>query len=662
MFFVPNCSKIMWSISRRVFARSKLIQRNFIQQNETFQRRFYSRRLESEIPNVHLERRKSDILKATSQFFQNEQHRKLLRDHDVDDPTIDYLFETFRENCLDPRSIAHELYDKLNDVIEGVAHPDEFFPLFLEHATKMLPEKKSIQCLRKQHFIDQIIPERQEDIKQNSDLTNPPSWYPEARCRKRRIVYHAGPTNSGKTYRAMQRFLEAKTAIYCGPLRLLAVEVFQKSNKMGTPCDLVTGENRQYGNLDGSAANHISVTSEMCPVGRKFDVAVIDEIQMVRDVERGGSWTRAFLGVNADEVHICGESGARELIERLCQTTGETVEYHHYDRLTPLTVENTALESLDKLEPGDCVVCFSKEDIFTISRQIQQLDEEVAVIYGTLPPNVKLAQAAKFNDPNHSCKIMVATDAIGMGLNLSIRRIIFFEMRKRRLVKHRKEYQPLTVSETLQIAGRAGRFGTQWEHGYVTAFKRKDLNILRKLLSSKPEPITQAGLHPTIERIESYAKQFPDLSLSSIMDLFTSNSTLNGDLYFMSNMDDFKALADIIRYIDLPFRIRYVYCLAPVNTSPDVIQMFTEFARRHSCGTPITCDFVAKECNLPAQTPQSTEQLSRLEKMFEVLLLYLWLSYRFKDVYPDGNQIRSCQKQLEDTIQKGLAALYPNHV
>jgi ATP-dependent RNA helicase SUPV3L1/SUV3 len=74
--------------------------------------------------------------------------------------------------------------------------------------------------------------------------------------------------------------------------------------------------------------------------------------------------------------------------------------------------------SLDNVMPGDCIVCFSKNDIYSVSRGIEATGREVAVIYGGLPPGTKLAQAAKFNDPDNSCKILVATDAIGMGLNL----------------------------------------------------------------------------------------------------------------------------------------------------------------------------------------------------------------------------------------------------
>nr|CAD7579216.1 unnamed protein product [Timema californicum] len=139
---------------------------------------------------------------------------------------------------------------------------------------------------------------------------------------------------------------------------------------------------------------------------------------MMRDTGRGWAWTRALLGVMAEEIHVCGEDGAVDLVHSLMSTTGEHVEVRKYHRLTELKVESKALGSLDAVQPGDCIVCFSKNDIYNVARVIETRGMEVAVIYGGLPPGTKLAQAHKFNDVDNPCKIMVATDAIGMGLNL----------------------------------------------------------------------------------------------------------------------------------------------------------------------------------------------------------------------------------------------------
>ena len=86
--------------------------------------------------------------------------------------------------------------------------------------------------------------------------------------------------------------------------------------------------------------------------------------------------------------------------------------------MTSLEIEESALGSLKNIQPGDCIVCFSRNDIFLVSNIIEKMGYKVAVIYGSLPPGTKLAQAARFNDPDDPCKVLVATNAIGMGLNL----------------------------------------------------------------------------------------------------------------------------------------------------------------------------------------------------------------------------------------------------
>lgn len=183
---------------------------------------------------------------------------------------------------------------------------------------------------------------------------------------------------------------------------MLATEVYQKSNERGTPCDLVTGEERKFAIDADTPSKHVSCTVEMTSLSIPYEVAIIDEIQQIKDPGRGWAWTRALLGLIAEEIHVCGEPGSAELLKRLCQTTGEDLEIRHYKRLTELSVEDEALTSLDNIKPGDCIVCFSKNDIYSVSREIEARGREVAVIYGTLPPGTKLAQAAKFNDPNNS--------------------------------------------------------------------------------------------------------------------------------------------------------------------------------------------------------------------------------------------------------------------
>lgn len=133
----------------------------------------------------------------------------------------------------------------------------------------------------------------------------------------------------------------------------------------------------------------------------------------------------------------------------------------------------------------------------------------------------------------------------------------------------------ISISQALQIAGRAGRYGTQWENGLVTTFKQEDLPTLKTLLSQTPEPITQAGLHPTADQIELYAYHLPNSTLSNLMDIFVNLSTVDDSLYFMCNIEDFKFLADMIQHVPLPLRARYLFCCAPINKKmPFVCTMF----------------------------------------------------------------------------------------
>ncbi len=154
-------------------------------------------------------------------------------------------------------------------------------------------------------------------------------------------------------------------------------------------------------------------------------------------------------------------------------------------------------------------VDFFCQDIYSVSRGLERQGVECAVIYGSLPPGTKLAMADKFNDPQDPCKVMkkadcvvhcccplrlalkfghsltrmhtqvlVATDAIGMGLNLNIRRIIFYSLSKLSLLEGgEREMDVISVSQALQIAGRAGRFNTQWETGHVTCFHQEEMKV-----------------------------------------------------------------------------------------------------------------------------------------------------------------------------------------
>ncbi|XP_063817646.1 ATP-dependent RNA helicase SUPV3L1, mitochondrial [Pseudophryne corroboree] len=584
---------------------------------------------------------KSEVLKVLNRFYRRKEIQKLGAENGLDARLFHQAFISFRRHVMETDPLHVDLHIVLNDICCGVGHIDDIFPFFMRHAKRIFP---MLDCL--------------DDLRKISDLRLPPNWYPEARAIQRKIIFHSGPTNSGKTYHAIQRYLSAKSGIYCGPLKLLAHEIYKKSNEEGVPCDLITGEEMIYVNADGKAAAHAACTIEMCSLNTPYEVAVIDEIQMIRDPSRGWAWTRALLGLRAQEVHICGESAAINLVTELMYTTGEEVEVRNYERLTPIKILDHALQSLDNLHPGDCIVCFNKNDIYSVSRQIEARGLQCAVIYGSLPPGTKLAQATKFNDPNDPCKILVATDAIGMGLNLSIKRIIFNSLIKPTVNdKGEKEIDIISTSQALQIAGRAGRFSSIFKEGEVTTMLQDDLVRLKEILSKPVSEIQAAGLHPTAEQIEMFAYHLPDATLSNLIDIFVSLSQVDGR-YFVCNIEDFKLIADMIQHIPLNLRARYVFCTAPINHSlPFVSTSLLRFARQFSRNEPLTFQWVCKHVNWPISPPKTIKDLMHLEAVHDILDLYLWLSYRFMDMFPDADLVRSIQRELDSIIQRGVYSI-----
>ena len=265
---------------------------------------------------------------------------------------------------------------------------------------------------------------------------------------KRKIYIHLGDTNTGKTYNAVERLKEAKKGVYLSPLRILALENYDKLNNEGIVCDLMTGEEE----IIKENSTHVSCTIEKVNLKQSYDIAVIDEIQMISDTQRGIAWSRAILGLRCNEIHICGAINAKELLIKILDDCEEEYEIKEYHRNIPLIVESKNF-SYNDVQEGDAIVSFSKKRVLEIAQDYSNKNIKTSIIYGDLPPEVRKMQYEQFI--NKENKVLVTTDAIGMGVNLPIRRIIFMSIRK----FDGEEVRELTSQEIKQIAGRAGRKG-----------------------------------------------------------------------------------------------------------------------------------------------------------------------------------------------------------
>ncbi|ERF71474.1 hypothetical protein EPUS_00463 [Endocarpon pusillum Z07020] len=522
------------------------------------------------------------------------------------------------------------------------------------------------------------------------DLRYPTEWYLHARAIQREIHLHVGPTNSGKTYHALKRLEESGNGIYAGPLRLLAHEVYSRFKNKGTPCDLVTGDDVRL--AEGGGALLSSHTVEMVDCGKSVDVAVIDEIQMLANKDRGWAWTRALLGTKAKELHLCGETRVVPLIRELAASMGDTLHIHHYDRLNPLKAMSKSLKgNLKSLRRGDCIVCFSVLGIHAMKKQIElDTGRRVAIVYGSLPPEIRAQQAALFNDPSNDYDFLVASDAIGMGLNLSIKRIIFETILKMDGEKRVK----LSISQIKQIAGRAGRYRTanqddqedgaetkiidsqdsrvtsfkgsvkQSNVGLVTCLDERDLFDIQTALNTEPDPIKAAGIQPPLEHINSFAKVLPPGTPFEYIIQRLDSEVMLHSRYFLCKLGDRRRIATLLDKVrGLTVVQSCVFTAAPVDTKSElgkkVIKALARCVANRTAVTVVDITEIPLDIlDLPLSGRR--EYLVNLELLHKSLILFLWLSYRFTNIFLDREMATRAKEMVEEKINTALLEFSAN--
>ena len=429
---------------------------------------------------------------------------------------------------------------------------------------------------------------------------NPKDEYPEARAMRRRFVLHLGGTNTGKTYAGFQRLIRAGTGIYLAPLRLLALEAQETLLDAGVDCSLSTGEEEDLREGD----THMAATAEKLSLERRYDVAVIDECQMIADPQRGYAWTRAILGVLAPEVHLCAAPEAKHLLIRLIESCGDTYEVQEHQRTTPLICMTHPID-YQRVQPGDALITFSKVGVLSVAEDLRQSGKEPAIIYGALPYATRRKQMEGFL--RGEMEYVVSTDAIGMGLNLPIRRVIFLDTEKFDGVE-RRELKP---EEIKQIAGRAGRFG-MYPKGYVGAVQ--NLELIR------------SGLEAVVPPLQTAVAGFSELVLQVDFDLLEVLTQWSQ----MPTVEPYEKL-DISRYLSLISKMREMGFLLtreqelraaniPFDETEDALrELFFRFLTQWQRGEPI---------EQPGQ-PEDSPTLPELEQYYRKLDLYFSFAKAF---------------------------------
>ena len=260
-----------------------------------------------------------------------------------------------------------------------------------------------------------------------------------------KIIALLGPTNTGKTYVAIEKMLEFNSGIFGLPLRLLAREVYDKCiEKVGVNnVALITGEEKIIPNT----ASYFICTVESMPKNKVVEFIAVDEIQMCADKERGHIFTERMLESRGTKLTMFLGS---QIMAKILEELVDNVEFERKDRYSKLSY--SGIKKISRLERKVAIIAFSIEEVYAIAELVRRQKGGAAVIMGSLSPKTRNSQVGLYQSGD--VDYLIATDAIGMGLNMDIDEIYFSSLKKFDGKKTRR----LNLIEMSQIAGRAGRY------------------------------------------------------------------------------------------------------------------------------------------------------------------------------------------------------------
>ena len=262
---------------------------------------------------------------------------------------------------------------------------------------------------------------------------------------KNKITAVLGPTNTGKTFLAIETMLSFDSGMMGFPLRLLAREVYDKIVKKIDPnkVALITGEEK----IIPANAKYYLCTVESMPIDKKVEFVAVDEIQMCADGERGHIFTDRLLNLRGEKLTmLMGSNTIKNIILKLNEDT-EFINKERFSKLSYL-----GHKKISRIDRKSAVIAFSAEEVYAIAELIRRQKGGAAIVMGSLSPKTRNAQVNLYQSGD--VDFLVATDAIGMGLNMDLDNVYFSNFKK----FDGKKLRRLSLSEIGQIAGRAGRY------------------------------------------------------------------------------------------------------------------------------------------------------------------------------------------------------------
>ena len=299
---------------------------------------------------------------------------------------------------------------------------------------------------------------------------------PKLEMPKNKITAVLGPTNTGKTFLAIDTMLSFDTGMIGFPLRLLAREVYDKIVQK-ISCEkvaLITGEEK----IIPPNAKYFLCTVESMPIDKNLDFVAIDEIQMCADHERGHIFTDRLLNLRGEKLTMfMGSSTIKKIISKLDEDT----EFVYKKRLSKLSY--IGHKKISRIDRKTAIIAFSTEEVYAIAELVRRQKGGAAIVMGSLSPKTRNAQVALYQSDD--VDFLVATDAIGMGINMDLNNVFFSNLKKFDGKKSRR----LNINEIAQIAGRAGRFLNDGNFGITGDCKELSSEEVELLENHKFEDI-----------------------------------------------------------------------------------------------------------------------------------------------------------------------------
>jgi len=294
-----------------------------------------------------------------------------------------------------------------------------------------------------------------------------------------RLTAVLGPTNTGKTHLAVERMCGHASGMIGLPLRLLAREIYDRVVKLKGVREvaLITGEEK----IVPPRANYFICTVEAMPLGREVEFLAIDEIQLCTDPERGHVFTHRLLHARGKHETMLLGSGAMVNLVRRLLPKAEIITRERFSSLT-----YAGPKKITRLPRRSAIVAFSADKVYGIAELIRRQRGGAAVVMGSLSPRTRNAQVALYQ--SGEVDFLVATDAIGMGLNMDVDHVAFAGLRK----FDGKRTRWLHAAEIAQIAGRAGRYRRDGTFGVTGEADEIDEDLVERVENHQFEPITTA--------------------------------------------------------------------------------------------------------------------------------------------------------------------------